>query len=101
MIKVMQLVQYAVLFTVVLALVGCGVPKSEHQMLEQKYDKIQKEMSDFNEQAKKVQLENAFLKKQVKELEDHVNRLKEENEVIKAQYQKKVTEEKQTITTTQ
>jgi len=100
MLKVVQLAQYAVLFTVVLALVGCGVPKSEHQVLQDKYDKVQKEMSDFNEQAKKVQLENAFLKRQVKELEDQITKLKDENDLIKAQYQK-VAAEKQTTTTSQ
>ncbi len=100
MIKVFQIAQYALLFTVVLALASCGVPKSEHKLLEEKYTKVQQEISELNEQAKNIQLENAFLKKQVKELEEQIKKLNEANEDLKERYQHPVAQE-ETATTTQ
>ena len=56
-------------FSVILVLSGCGVPKSEHQILEEKYEKVQKEITEFTEQAKKVQEQNSGLIANSKALE--------------------------------
>lgn len=69
-------------------LVGCGVPRNDHEALQKKYTKVQQEMTDFNAQAKKVQTENTALKTRVTVLEDQAKKLTSENKAVNAKYQR-------------
>ena len=71
--NIIRVAQYAVLITVMLALVGCGVPKSEHQALADKFTQSQKE--------------NDALTKRNKDLEAQVARLTSANKELQAKYQ--------------
>ncbi|MBL7073427.1 MAG: hypothetical protein ISS33_06640 [Candidatus Omnitrophica bacterium] len=53
----------AVMTVMVWSLAGCGIPKSEYEKLEKKYDTVQREIKSFNTQAKKIQQDNESLKK--------------------------------------
>jgi len=97
--KVKCAVSCLVALTMVWGLSGCGVPKNQYEILEQKYERIQKEMTSFNEQVKKVKNENEALVKQnaqlgeelrktqqagktISQLEEQVRKLQQDNKAI-------------------
>jgi peptidoglycan hydrolase CwlO-like protein len=71
--NMIRVAQYAVLIVVALTLVGCGVPKSEHQALTDKFSQVQKE--------------NNALTKKNKDLEAQVARLSSANKELQAKCQ--------------
>ena len=75
-----QIARYAILGVVMLALSGCGVPKSEHQALADKYSQVQKE--------------NDALKTKNKDLEARVTRLSAANKTLQTKHQKLMDEKK-------
>lgn len=83
-----RIMQYAILIAMVLVLVGCGVSKSQHEVLEEKYAKVQKEITGFNEQVKAMQVENGSLKKEVEMFKDEIAKVTDGNDVMKKDYQK-------------
>ena len=84
----------AVMAVMVWSLAGCGVPKSEYQKLEQKYDSVQKEIKSFNLQAKKIQLENEALTKTNGDLEKKIQKLSDENKAMEKNNQALIREKK-------
>ena len=78
--------RYLVVIAVAVALVGCGVPKSEHEQLEQQYSKVQAEIGKFNENVSKMQKENLALKDQIKELNAQIAKLEQKNAVVSKAY---------------
>lgn len=90
------LIQYAALCVMALMLAGCGVPKSEHKALEQKYVKIQNDIMAYNDQVKTLQVDNAAQEKELERLNGEIGKLTDENEALKRDH-KKLTEEKQKL----
>jgi len=84
----------AVMGVMVWSLAGCGVPKSEYQKLEQKYDSVQKEIKGFNIQAKKIQQDNDVLTKTNSDLEKKIQKLSEENKAMGKNNQALILEKK-------
>jgi len=78
-----RVAKYAVLFSVVFVLAGCGVPKSEHEALVQKYAGAQEEIKNSSVRVKAMQRETAALRERTKGLERQVDELVAENRVLK------------------
>ena len=77
----------AVLLSMVLVLVGCGVPKSEHEVLEKKYAGAQEEIKHLSMRVEGMQRETVALRGRIKGLEEQVNELAAENRAIKQSYE--------------
>jgi len=84
----------AVMAVMVWSLAGCGVPKSEYQKLEQKYENVQKEIKSFNVQAKKIQQDNEVLIKTNSDLEKKIQKLSDENKEMEKNNQSLLREKK-------
>jgi len=84
----------AVMAVMVWSLAGCGVPKSEYQKLEQKYDSVQKEIKSFNLQAKKIQQDNEALTKANSDLEKKIQKLSDDNKAMEKNNQSLIREKK-------
>ncbi|MFH1305661.1 MAG: hypothetical protein ABIH74_04605 [Candidatus Omnitrophota bacterium] len=72
--RTVHVIQWAVVFAAALVLVGCGVPKSEHDALKDKH--------------KKSTETNVVLKERIKGLEKQVDKLTAENKALKENHQK-------------
>lgn len=90
------LIQYAALCVMALVITGCGVPKSEHKLLEEKYAKIQNDMVAFNDQVKALQIDNASQEKEIENLNGTVTKLTADNDALKTEHAK-LTEENQKL----
>ena len=98
----MEKIKHVGYFVVVLVLAGvmvsgCGVPKNEHELLEEKYAKVQEEMVGFNEQVKKVQTDNVTLNDTVKKLKGEIKKLSEEKVAMKKENQKALAANKKLV----
>jgi chromosome segregation ATPase len=80
----------------ILTMAGCGVSKSEHEILEEKYAKVQEQMIGYNEQAKKIQTANMELSNKGKEMEAEIKKLSEEKDALTKENQK-LLKEKQSL----
>jgi len=92
--KITRIVRYAALITMVLAISGCGVSKLDHVALEKKYDRVQQEITGFNEQVKKMQEENISLRAENKALKEQLKGLTATNSTLKADNDKLTKESK-------
>lgn len=64
-------------------LIGCGVPKSEHEKIVQELQQAKQEMTSQTEMAAALTQEKESLSKQVADLQNQIGALKKENETLK------------------
>ena len=78
--KIGKVMQFAIVFSIIVMLVGCGIPKNEHETLKKQYARVQQEMTAYNERANNVSIENQELEAKVVSLQNTIKKLKMDNE---------------------
>lgn len=91
--SVMCAAKYAVLVSMIFALVGCGVPIAEHEALQQKCAEMEKRATNLSGQLEEAQGENVAIRGRVRGLEGQIRTLTAENRKLKAENERLLAEE--------
>ena len=73
-----------ILSAVTLSLIGCGVPKTEHEKVVKELEQVTQEKTTLSDQLDKVTKEKEALSQQIGQLQNQINALKKENGQLKA-----------------
>lgn len=69
---------------VALSLIGCGVPKTEHEKVVKQLEQANQEKTALSSELDKMKSEKEALSKQVAGLQNKINTLQKENRELKA-----------------
>jgi len=72
-----------IMFAMILSLVGCGVPKTEHEKVVKELEKANEQKATLTDQLDKVVKEKESLSGQIADLQKQVSTLQKENEGLK------------------
>lgn len=73
-----------VTFTLTISAIGCGVSKSDHEMIVKELEKANQDKAALSDQINQLKAENESLAQKVSNLESENNTLQLENEGLKA-----------------
>ncbi len=73
-----------IISAVALSLVGCGVPKTEHEKVVKELEQVKQETTTLSDQLGKVTKEKEALSQQIGQLQNQISTLRKENEELKA-----------------
>ena len=69
---------------VTMSLIGCGVPKTEHDKVVKALQQAQQEKTSLTDQFDKLKKEKDSLSQEVSQLQTQINTLQKENQMLKA-----------------
>lgn len=75
-----------IMFAMILSLVGCGVPKNEHEKVVKELEKANEQKATLSDQLDKAVKEKEVFSGQVADLQNQVSALQKENEGLKAKH---------------